>query len=228
MHKKTENLNFRATDKRSSHQKKTTKLSVAHSVTDWQRTSGYRGLKMTLANVCGCQCATLHSAASINYSCSSHKVYMHPSPHTASLLLSMAAFLDSYDDRKEPRHWSTMGEASHVQLWFRGETKSFVLCLTLFSYLQFIYDMCSCVCPSSLFKTSDFSSAVFCSYSVMLWRTDRCVCSPAGTVCKEHPLAAEGRRDFIQLLRLKLITSSCHLANPLGIPQSWLSGEGFS
>lgn len=89
-----------------------------------------------------------------------------------------------------------------------------------------LYTTCIRVCPSSPFKTSDPSSAFLFIYFFVLWWTDRRVCSPAATACKEHPLAAE--RGFTQRLRLRLITSSCHLANILGATQSGLTVHSFS
>lgn len=104
-----------------------------------------------------------------------------------SLLVSIAAFLHSYMTGVNP-HSEAGRENSSVSVGCCSRIRRFAM---------------SC---HSL-KRQTFS------YSVTPWWTDSCVCLSAATVCREHPLAAESRRDSSSFWGLRLITSSCHFAN---------------
>ncbi len=172
---------------------------------------------------CFCLCVTLLRAATINHSFTFHKVYiirisLQILPHFSSSLLHSYAVTRQESTSTVKHHGRT---SRVVQLWCQWEPRTEV-----FFVPQFIFDMCLCV---SLVTLWNFTLVfhLFCSYSVVLWWTYRCVCLPAAAVCEEHSLAAERRRDLSSFLRLMLIISSCHLANILGITRSWLTGEGF-
>lgn len=173
---------------------------------------------MTVAPVRGGEHKTPHRASLINYSSACHKVYASLSPlcfSSAATRQERASALKHHGKKKSPAE-SGCGFAES------REVKCSLSVLIFAAYIRHVGAR-----PSLLFKTSDVSHTFLLAVRHAMMNRSACAfaCSPG---VKGISISCREDRGFIQLLRPRLITSSCHLANILGAAQARHAGDGFS